>query len=105
LKTKLREDALILRKMAADLQAAGISPQAVIPALRAEKEKLMKEVYTIMTAALGVPPMPDASFTWDYYDEDGKFGTWSGTPREYYKTFVAKHHPVIAFTPCQTVYA
>ncbi|KAF9071114.1 peptidase C1B bleomycin hydrolase [Rhodocollybia butyracea] len=93
LKTKLREDALILRKMTVDLKAAGISPQAVISAVRAEKEKLMKEVYTIMTAALGVPPMPDASFTWNYYDEDGKFGTWSGTPLEYYKTFAAKHHP------------
>ncbi|KAJ4468199.1 peptidase C1B, bleomycin hydrolase [Lentinula aciculospora] len=93
LKTKLREDALILRKLTADLKAAGASALVAVSAARAEKEKLMKEIYTIMTAALGVPPLPDASFTWEYYDETGKFGTWSGTPLDYYKTFAAKAYP------------
>lgn len=94
LKTKLREDALILRKMTVDLKAAGVSAESALSAVRAEKEKLMKEVYQIMTAALGVPPMPNASFKWEYYDEDGKVGSWEGTPLEYYKTFAAKPHPV-----------
>ncbi|GAW01779.1 peptidase C1B bleomycin hydrolase [Lentinula edodes] len=90
LKTKLREDALILRKLVVDMKAAGASAQATVSATRAEKEKLMKEIYTIMTAALGVPPLPDATFTWEYYDENDQAGTWSGTPLEYYKTFAAK---------------
>ncbi|KAE9401556.1 peptidase C1B, bleomycin hydrolase [Gymnopus androsaceus JB14] len=93
LKTKLRENALILRKMTVDLKAAGVSAQAAVSAVRAEKEKLMKEIYTIMTASLGVPPLPNASFTWDYYDENGKFGSWEGTPLDYYKTFAAKPYP------------
>jgi len=93
LKTKLREDALILRKMTVDLKAAGVSAQAAVSAARAEKEKLMKEIYTIMTASLGVPPLPNASFTWDYYDENGKFGSWEGTPLDYYKNFAAKPYP------------
>ncbi|KIK67080.1 hypothetical protein GYMLUDRAFT_156805 [Collybiopsis luxurians FD-317 M1] len=93
LKTKLREDALVLRKRTSDLKAAGVSAEATLSAIRAEKEKLMKEIYQIMTAALGVPPLPDAKFTWDYYDENGKFGSWTGTPLEYYKAFAAKPYP------------
>ncbi|KAJ3995135.1 peptidase C1B, bleomycin hydrolase [Lentinula boryana] len=93
LKTRLREDALILRKLTVDMKAAGLSAETAVSAARAEKEKLMKEIYTIMTAALGVPPLPNATFPWEYYDENGKFGTWSGTPLEYYKTFAAKAYP------------
>ncbi|KAJ3733661.1 peptidase C1B, bleomycin hydrolase [Lentinula guzmanii] len=93
LKTKLREDALILRKLTVDMKSAGLSAETAVSAARAEKEKLMKEIYTIMTAALGVPPLPNATFPWEYYDENGKFGTWSGTPLEYYKTFAAKAYP------------
>ncbi|KAJ3823134.1 peptidase C1B bleomycin hydrolase [Lentinula raphanica] len=93
LKTKLREHALILRKLSADMKLAGVSSDAAVSAARAEKEKLMKEVYNIMTASLGVPPLPSATFTWDYYDENGKYNTWTGTPLEYYKTFAAKAYP------------
>ncbi|KAF5389406.1 hypothetical protein D9757_004317 [Collybiopsis confluens] len=93
LKTKLREHALVLRKLAHDLKAAGTSAQATLSTVRAEKEKLMKEIYVIMTAVLGVPPLPDAKFTWDYYDEDGRFGTWTGTPLEYHKAFSSKSYP------------
>jgi bleomycin hydrolase len=57
--------------------------------LRAKKEELMKEVYTIMSAVLGVPPLPasnkDAKFVWEYYDKDGKAGRWEGTPKEFYE--------------------
>ncbi|KAK7472862.1 bleomycin hydrolase [Stygiomarasmius scandens] len=93
LKTKLREDALTLRKLSAELKASSMTAQAVTSALRAEKEKQMKEVYKIMTAVLGVPPMPDKKFVWEYYDADGKVGRWEGTPLEYYKAFSSKHYP------------
>jgi bleomycin hydrolase len=43
-----------------------------------------------MSATLGVPPKPDAPFTWDYYDADGKPHTWTGTPKEFYAQFVDK---------------
>ncbi|KAG2119533.1 peptidase C1-like family-domain-containing protein [Suillus discolor] len=52
------------------------------------KEELMQEVYTIMSASLGVPPKPDATFTWEYYTEDGKYAKWEGTP-QFYEAFTA----------------
>lgn len=51
----------------------------------------MQEIYTIMSATLGVPPKPDASFTWEYYTEDGKYAKWEGTPLQFYKAFTTKY--------------
>ena len=62
--------------------------------MRAKKEDLMSEVWAIMTATLGVPPRPDAPFTWDYYDRDGKPKSWTGTPIEFLKAFSSKQYPV-----------
>ena len=56
----------------------------------------MKEVYNIMTATLGVPPMPDQAFTWEYYDTDGKYGKWQGTPMEFFRAFGTKPYSVSA---------
>jgi hypothetical protein len=56
--------------------------------LRAKKEELMQEVYTVMTATLGVPIRPDQTFSWEYYEDgpggNGRAKTWQGTPREFY---------------------
>ncbi|KAJ7594787.1 peptidase C1B bleomycin hydrolase [Mycena floridula] len=93
IKTKLREHALILRALSASLKAQSFSEDIIINTLRSEKEKLMKEIYTIMTATLGVPPSPDKKFTWDHYKQDGTFGTWEGTPKDYFKAFSNKTYP------------
>ena len=85
LKLKLREYALILRKL---------SSEDSLLAVRAKKEELMGEVWEIMTATLGVPPMPGRSFTWDYNDKDEKAHSWTGTPVEFYKKFTSKQYPV-----------
>lgn len=61
---------------------------AVLEVVRAKKESLMKEVYAIMTATLGVPPPADKKFVFDYCDKDGKPGRWEGTPIEFYKVRV-----------------
>jgi bleomycin hydrolase len=56
--------------------------------LRAKKEELLQEVYTVITATLGVPIRPDQIFTWEYYEDgpggNGKAKVWRGTPREFY---------------------
>lgn len=92
LKTKLREDALTLRALSATLRAdPSVSSEQTIAALRAKKEELMQEIYTVMTAALGVPPKPDVPFKWEYYNEDGKYSKWEGTPIEFYKAFTTKY--------------
>lgn len=91
-KSKLREHATILRELAASLRA-GVKPgsvddeQRMQDLLRAKKEELMQEIYSVLTAALGVPPRPDAPFQWEYYDEKDKYGKWEGTPTEFYRAF------------------
>ncbi|KAG1867322.1 peptidase C1B bleomycin hydrolase [Suillus subluteus] len=99
LKTKLREHALTLRTLSSSLKAdPSVSQESAISTLRAKKEELMQEVYTIMSATLGVPPKPNAPFTWEYYTEDGKYAKWEGTPLEFYKAFTAKFSPAESFS-------
>ncbi|KAG6820986.1 hypothetical protein H0H93_008615 [Arthromyces matolae] len=93
-KTKLREHALILRQLSCSLRASHIPENTVLSVLRAKKEDLIKEIYTILTATLGIPPSVDEKFTWEYIDADGKFGKWRGTPLEFAKTFTSKPYPV-----------
>jgi bleomycin hydrolase len=90
LKTKLREHALILRSLASSLHDAGVSKDTALAAVRSKKEELMKEVYNIMTATLGVPPHPKKKFVWEYLDADGKAGRWEGSPLEYFAEFGTK---------------
>ncbi|KAF8070226.1 bleomycin hydrolase [Lyophyllum atratum] len=93
-KTKLREHALILRRLSSSLRASFVPEDVLISTLRAKKEDLMKEIYTILTATLGVPPNPDEKLVWEYTDADGKFGKWEGTPVEYAKAFASKQYAV-----------
>jgi len=89
---KLREHALTLRTLSSSLKAdPSVSQESAISTLRAKKEELMQEVYSIMSATLGVPPKPDAPFTLEYYTEDGKYAKWEGTPLQFYKAFTAKY--------------
>ncbi|KAI5823859.1 peptidase C1B, bleomycin hydrolase [Schizophyllum commune Tattone D] len=91
---KLREHALILRRLVASLRAdSSLSESSILAVVRSKKEELMKEIYTIMTATLGVPPKPDEKISWDYYDEDGKAGHWEGTPKQFLKAFSSKAYP------------
>jgi len=93
LKTKLREHAIILRSLSASLRSSFLTKAQVMDTLRAKKEELMKEVYTIMTASLGVPLSPTEKFVWDYYDKDDKPGRWEGTPLDFYKTIASGKYP------------
>ena len=94
LKTKLREDALILRRIAASLRASYVTEEQILITLRSKKEELMSEVYNILTATLGTPPARDEKFVWEYTDATGKAGRWEGTPIEFYNTFALKPYSV-----------
>ena len=96
LKTKLREHALILRQQAEALRGANIKEDTVIATLRAQKEELLREIYLIMTATLGVPPNPNKKFVWEYLDQDEKAGRWEGSPKEYFEEFGTKPYTVSA---------
>ena len=94
LNTKLREDALILRRIAASLRASYVTEEQILITLRSKKEELMSEVYNIITATLGTPPARDEKFVWEYTDTTGKVGRWEGTPIEFYNTFALKPYSV-----------
>ncbi len=75
LKTKLREDALILRDA---------SP-GELPAL---KLGMLKEIYRMLALCLGVPP---AEFTWARYNAAGEFvSEKTYTPKSFYQEFVGE---------------
>ena len=97
LKTKLREHALILRTLADTLRSAHVREDTVIATLRIKKEELIREIYNIMTATLGVPPHPNKRFVWDYIDADDKVGRWEGSPKEFFEQFGTKPYSVCIF--------
>ncbi|KAL5484802.1 LAP3_1 [Sanghuangporus weigelae] len=92
IKLKLREHGLILRRLNASIRESD-AQEDLIMAVRAKKEELMAEIWSIMTSTLGVPPRPDSKFTWDYYDKNGKPNSWSGTALEFYRAFTSKEYP------------
>jgi bleomycin hydrolase len=70
---KLKEDALRLRKAAAN----GAKPKE----LQAEREKMMQEVYRMLVLNLGIPP---SEFTWRYEDKDKTLSEYQRyTPLEF----------------------
>ncbi|KAL8694760.1 MAG: hypothetical protein Q9218_000686 [Villophora microphyllina] len=74
--TKLREDALELRRLA---KASSDSRKS----LGAAKEKMMRDIHGILTLMLGPPPNPDKEMTWEYYDKEDKFHTLTTTPLKF----------------------
>lgn len=75
---KLREFALELRELS---KTAGKEELAKV------KASQMREIYQTLCIALGTPPKNDDKLTWNYYDKDNKFHSWSGTPLEFYEQF------------------
>lgn len=90
LTSRLRGYAAELGRMA---QAAPASPGA----LRARKEEMMQEVWRMITGVLGVPPLPDEPFKWEYVDTSGKAHVWQGTPKDFYRKFTSQKFPVRMF--------
>ncbi|KAI9732968.1 MAG: hypothetical protein M1818_007401 [Claussenomyces sp. TS43310] len=93
--TKLREDALILRDMAAE-SSSGIAET---------KEKMMREIHLILTLTLGPPPSPTEKFTWSYADKNGKACTLTTTPVDFaaelstsYSVRCTNSNPITAFS-------
>lgn len=74
--SKLREDALELRRLAKEAKDARASLGSV-------KDKMMKEIHLILTVTLGPPPSPTSEFTWEFYDKEDKFGSLTTTPTDF----------------------
>ncbi|GKT51241.1 bleomycin hydrolase [Colletotrichum spaethianum] len=72
-KTKLREYALVLRKQVR-------SGSATAQTLSSTKDKMMHDILSILTLALGPPPNPREDFTWTFLDKNGKPHELKTTP-------------------------
>lgn len=79
LTTKLREDALTLRKLAA--KSGSFSKD-----IASAKEKMIQDIVRILTLTLGPPPAASAKFDWEYYTKDGKFKSLSISPLDFAAT-------------------
>lgn len=93
LTSKLRADALILRKIA---NYSHTTKEDKEQKLLAAKEKMLHQVHTILTLMLGPPPKPSDKFTWQYLDKDGKYCSKTLTPLElahelYTPSFTSRH--------------
>ncbi|RLD36143.1 MAG: aminopeptidase [Bacteroidetes bacterium] len=78
LRRKLREDALTLRKMAAEGSEEG--------RLREEKINMLSDIYRILVLCLGKPP---TEFPWQYEDKDGNISELKTyTPKSFYEEMV-----------------
>ena len=71
--TRLREDALKLRKLKES------HPEKIGSA----KEKMLQEIHLILTLMLGPPPNPRKQFVWEYYDSKDHFRTMNITPTDF----------------------
>lgn len=80
LTNKLREYALILRK----LIAKGTSKEEILGA----KNAMNKEVYNIIALSLGTPPKPSDLFSWEFIDKDGKYSHFETSPVDFYQSHV-----------------
>ncbi len=75
LRRKLREDAMVLRQMAAD----GANEKK----LREEKIAMLGDIYRILVLCMGEPP---TEFTWQYEDKEGNISeTKTYTPKSFYE--------------------
>jgi len=94
--TKLREDALILRKLARSSTATSSSLASV-------KTKMMKEIHTILTLTLGPPPSTTSPFTWEFVDKSSKARTIHTTPKAFATDIYSPSFRITSATIAQMV--
>ncbi|KAI2617114.1 peptidase C1B, bleomycin hydrolase [Hypoxylon sp. NC1633] len=77
---KLREYAMILRKLVNDGSSTSAASSA---ALSEAKAKMMREVHLILTLTLGPPPSTAEDFEWNFVDKDGRARTVRSRPHRF----------------------
>lgn len=75
LRSKLREDAVMLRKLK--------KSSAMSESISEAKEGMMREIHLILTLMLGPPPKPNDEFTWEHYTPEGKYAKITSTPLKF----------------------
>ncbi len=90
--SKLREFTTELRALKKSMLASGVAVASIDNAMRRRKDEMMATVYNILSICLGTPPKPDAEFTWEYYDRDGKFCSLTTTPKAFYRKYTGPNY-------------
>ncbi|EFX02089.1 bleomycin hydrolase [Grosmannia clavigera kw1407] len=74
--TRLRAGALELRQLARDSQISLSAYSSASPsassALAAAKDRILRDIHTVLTLTLGPPPAATAEFTWSFVDRRGR---------------------------------
>jgi bleomycin hydrolase len=93
---KLREFAIILRNLKKDevfkFEKEGETFKSEIPNI---KKAMIKEIHTILSLTLGLPPDPNDQIVWEYKDKFGNFHRIDSTPLNFYNNvlnFKANEH-------------
>lgn len=60
---------------------------------RGAKGDLIEELYRFLATTLGLPPLSNETFKWEYNDKDGNARMWQGTPQEFYADFCKRRAP------------
>ncbi|KAJ5589127.1 hypothetical protein N7537_011805 [Penicillium hordei] len=91
LTTKLRDQAFVLRQLAATDSHA----------LAAVKEQFLQEIHSLVTLLLGPPPSPDKKFVWQFSDANGTPRDVQLTPMEFAQQAlrprsISRGHPTVS---------
>lgn len=88
---KLREYALILRNLKKE-EVARMEKYDDIPfksEIPAVKKTMLKEIHTILSLTLGIPPDPNDAISWEYKDKFGNFHKIESTPLDFYNNILS----------------
>lgn len=81
---KLREFALVLRSLK-HKESSLLEKGLDLPNYVEVKENMIKEIHTILSLTLGIPPKSDETFIWEYKDKFGSFHQLETTPLKFYQ--------------------
>ena len=83
---KLREAALHIRALSAAAAVEATEKAPASESIPTYKAHILRDVQTILTLSLGVPPKPTDTFTWTYAEKDSKnVRTLTTTPLDFYR--------------------
>lgn len=91
---KLREFAIVLRNLKKE-ESSNSEKISTKKDINSIKTSMIKEIHTILSLTLGMPPNPDDSIVWEYKDKFGNFHRIDSTPLKFYKellNFDANNH-------------
>ncbi|KAG0678253.1 hypothetical protein C6P40_000491 [Pichia californica] len=86
---KLREFAIVLRNLKKEEEnQSEKNTTSLKPTIEEVKKSMMKEIHTILSLTLGIPPVPTDPIVWEYKDKFGNFHRIDSTPLDFYNNIL-----------------